>query len=107
MAARADVSTPQGTFAPLAPPVVPPQEAQPGSDGHRPIGATGDAVRVLSFSGGLFDAAMQLGTVHALLVTAAKPPDVIAGISTGAINAVAAAEILQAGDDLEDPQLRM
>ena len=61
------------------------------------IGKPGQPVRVLAFSGGLFEAAMQLGTVHALLVSRAEPPEVVAGMSTGAINAVAAAEILQAG----------
>lgn len=66
------------------------------------IGEDGKPIRALAFSGGLFDAAMQLGTVHALLVSCAKKPDVIVGISTGAINAVAAAEILKAGDGIAD-----
>jgi predicted acylesterase/phospholipase RssA len=61
------------------------------------IGQPGEPVRALAFAGGVFDAAMQLGSVHALLVSNSAPPDVVVGISTGAINAVAAAEILQAG----------
>jgi hypothetical protein len=42
---------------------------------------------------------MQLGVAHALLVSRAEPPDVAVGVSTGAVNAVALAEILQAGSD--------
>jgi len=66
-------------------------------DPRASIGQPGEPVRALAFAGGLFDAAMQLGSVHALLVSNSAPPDVVVGISTGAINAVAAAEILQAG----------
>jgi hypothetical protein len=39
---------------------------------------------------------MQLGVAHALLVSRARPPEIVAGVSAGAINAVALAEILQA-----------
>ena len=42
---------------------------------------------------------MQLGLVHALLTIQGKAPDVVVGVSAGAINAVALAEILQAGTD--------
>ena len=53
--------------------------------------------RALAFSGGGFDTIMQLGVAHALLVTRGRAPDTIIGISAGAINATAVAEILQAG----------
>src|SRR5258708_617056 len=65
------------------------------------VGTAGEPVRALAFAGGVFDAAMQLGTVHALLVSGSAPPDMVVGISSGAINAVAVAEILQAGNAAE------
>lgn len=40
---------------------------------------------------------MQLGVAHALLVSRSAAPDYLVGISTGAINAAAVAEVLQAG----------
>lgn len=40
---------------------------------------------------------MQLGVAHALLVSRAAAPDYVVGISSGAINAAALAEVLQAG----------
>jgi predicted acylesterase/phospholipase RssA len=65
----------------------------------RTLGRDGEPVRALVFSSGAFDTAMHLGVVHALLVTRAPPPDVVLGISAGAVNAVALAEILQAGTE--------
>jgi predicted acylesterase/phospholipase RssA len=53
--------------------------------------------RALAFSGGGLDSVMQLGVVHALLVGRSAPPDYVVGISSGAINAAALAEVLQAG----------
>jgi len=43
---------------------------------------------------------MQLGVAHALLVCRGAAPDYAVGVSAGAINAAALAEILQAGDKL-------
>jgi len=43
---------------------------------------------------------MQLGVAHALLVTRAEAPNAVVGVSAGAINATALAEILQAGGTL-------
>ena len=40
---------------------------------------------------------MQLGVTHALLVSRGAAPDYVVGVSAGAINAAALAEILQAG----------
>ena len=40
----------------------------------------------------------QIGVAHALLVSQGTFPHVIAGISTGAVNAAAVAEILQTDD---------
>jgi predicted acylesterase/phospholipase RssA len=62
-----------------------------------PIGKDGLPVRAIAFSSGAFDTAMQLGVVHALLTIQGKAPDVVVGVSAGAINAAALAEILQAG----------
>ena len=58
--------------------------------------------RALAFSGGGFDTIMQLGAAHALLVARGRAPDTIIGISAGAINATAVAEILQAGEGEAD-----
>ena len=52
--------------------------------------------RVISFPGAGFDTVMQMGVVHALLVTRRKAPDMVAGISVGAITATALGEVLQA-----------
>lgn len=42
---------------------------------------------------------MQLGVAHALLVSRSAAPDYVVGISAGAINAAAIAEVLQAGPE--------
>lgn len=70
-------------------------------------GAGGQRIRALTFGGGAFDTVMQLGVAHALLVRDGKAPDHVVGISAGAINAAALAEILQAGRGIEkeDQQL--
>ncbi len=81
------------------------QDTSPFEPSSRPlstVGRAGKPIRALSFSGGGFDTAMQLGVVHALLVTGARPPDVVVGASAGAVSAVALAEVLQAGD-MDDP----
>lgn len=56
-----------------------------------------DGFRAFAFTGS-FDAVVQLGVVHALLVSSGRAPDAVIGLSGGAINAAALAEILQAGD---------
>jgi len=66
--------------------------------GVKLIGEPGQPIRAIAFAGGGFDTAMQLGVIHALLVARAKLADVVVGASAGAINAVAMAEVLQAGD---------
>ena len=52
--------------------------------------------RVISFPGAGFDTVMQMGVVHALLVTRRKAPDMVGGVSVGAITATALGEVLQA-----------
>ena len=47
---------------------------------------------------------MQLGVVHALLLIQGRAPDAVVGISAGAIQAAACAEILQAGGDIPLPE---
>jgi predicted acylesterase/phospholipase RssA len=59
--------------------------------------ATSDRFRAFAFTGG-FDAVVQLGVAHALLVSQGCAPDAVVGVSGGAVNAAALAEILQAGD---------
>lgn len=61
-----------------------------------PIGAQDQDVRVLAFGGGGYDAVMQLGVIHALVVADAQPPDLVVGLSVGAVNAAALAEVLKA-----------
>jgi predicted acylesterase/phospholipase RssA len=63
------------------------------------IGPDDAPIRALAFSGGTFDTAMQLGVIHALLVSQGKAPDVVVGTSAGAVHAVALAEVMQAGED--------
>jgi len=60
--------------------------------------ATGEKrpYRVFSFPGAGFDTVMQMGVVHALLVTRRKAPEMVGGISVGAITAAALGEVLQA-----------
>jgi predicted acylesterase/phospholipase RssA len=67
----------------------PAHAAEPDSAGKR-------AFRVFSFPGAGFDTVMQMGIIHALLVTRRKSPDMVAGISVGAITATAMGEVLQA-----------
>jgi predicted acylesterase/phospholipase RssA len=68
------------------------------------IGRPDEPVRVISFASGGLDTAMQLGVIHALLVIQGKAPDAVVGVSAGAVNAVALAEILQAGHPGQTPQ---
>jgi predicted acylesterase/phospholipase RssA len=74
---------------PQPPPAqAPPAQAPPKKKPRR---------RALLFAGGGVDTVMQLGVAHALLVNGGAPPDYIVGVSAGAVNAAAVAEILQAG----------
>ncbi|HEX6201771.1 MAG TPA: patatin-like phospholipase family protein, partial [Thermoanaerobaculia bacterium] len=66
-----------------------------------------DPIRVLLFAGGGFGTSMQLGVAHALLVSRGKAPDLVVGVSAGAINAAALAEILQAGSAAADEERRL
>ena len=50
-------------------------------------------VYALSFGPGAFDTMVQLGVIHALLVAHRRPPNVVLGLSAGAINAVALGEV--------------
>ena len=70
------------------------------------IGREGEDVLALTFSAGGLATAMQLGVIHALLVSRSRPPDVVLGISAGAVNAAALAEIFQAGTG-DDPEARL
>lgn len=64
----------------------------------RDIGRANKALRVFAFASGGFDAVMQLGTIHALLITGERA-DIALGISAGAVNAVALGEILKIAPD--------
>lgn len=63
----------------------------------------GQPFRVFSLPGAGFDTVLHMGLAHAFLVTRRKAPDMVAGISVGAITAAAIAEVLnaeEAGDEL-------
>jgi predicted acylesterase/phospholipase RssA len=66
--------------------------------GQMQIGGPDEVVRALHLSSGGFDTIMHLGVAHALWVTQGRAPDAIVGISAGAIQGVAVAEVLQAGE---------
>lgn len=65
------------------------------------IGKPGEVVRAITFAGGGFDTAMELGVVHALLVSQSRAPDAVVGVSAGAINAAVLAQVMQAGAEHE------
>ena len=50
---------------------------------------------------------MQLGVTHAFMISRAQPPDVVAGISAGAIHATVLAEVLKSGENAEDDEARL
>ena len=52
--------------------------------------------RVVSFPGAGLDTVLQMGVIHALLVTRRQAPDMVAGISVGAITAAALGEVFHA-----------
>jgi hypothetical protein len=64
-------------------------ESDPGRGVKRPY-------RIFSFPGAGFDTVMQMGVVHAMLVTRRRAPEMVAGISVGAITATALGEVLRA-----------
>src|SRR6185436_2688888 len=63
----------------------------------RAIGAKGSTVEVYALRGGPYiDSVFQLGIAHAHIVGKLPPPQLIVGVSTGAVHAAAIAEILRA-----------
>lgn len=62
------------------------------------IGGPEQVVRALHLSSGGFDTIMHLGVAHALWVIQGRAPDAIVGVSAGAIQGVAIAEVLQASE---------
>lgn len=90
-----------------AQPEQPPVSTQAGP---RPLGQK--PFRVVSFPGAGFDTVMQMGVVHALLVTRRKAPDMVSGISVGAITAAAMGEVFHAsageiGSAQKDEEVRV
>ncbi len=66
----------------------PPQDGKPtAAGGQKPF-------RVFSFPGAGFDTVLQMGVVHALLVTRRQAPDMVAGLSVGAITAAVLGDVL-------------
>lgn len=68
------------------------------------IGQPDQPIYGFAFGGGAFDTTMYLGVVHALLVSERRAPDIVLGVSAGALAATALAEVLQAGSNLCCPQ---
>lgn len=58
-------------------------------------------VFALSFGPGAFDTMVQLGVIHALLVSRRRPPNVVLGLSAGAANAVALGEVFSESSSLD------
>jgi predicted acylesterase/phospholipase RssA len=80
-------------------------ESDPGRGVKRPY-------RIFSFPGAGFDTVMQMGVVHAMLVTRRRAPEMVAGISVGAITATALGEVLRAtggseGSSKQDEEVRV
>ena len=68
----------------------------------------GQPFRVFSFPGAGLDTILHLGLVHAMLVTRRKAPEMVSGISVGAITATALADVLHTGDgSVEDDERRV
>ncbi|HVF70830.1 MAG TPA: patatin-like phospholipase family protein [Chthoniobacterales bacterium] len=84
----------------------------PTANGQQPegrplLGGKNKTLRVYAFSGGGFDTAMQLGVVHAILLNREEErPELVTGISAGAISAVSLVEIIQAGEGLGPAEQR-
>lgn len=57
----------------------------------------GEPFRVFSFPGAGFDTVLHMGVVHALLVTRRRAPDMVAGVSVGAITATVLGDVLHTG----------
>jgi predicted acylesterase/phospholipase RssA len=61
------------------------------------LGRAGEDVDVLAFRGGAFDTVMYLGVIQGWLLLQRKAPDLVTGVSAGAIAAAAMAEVYGAG----------
>lgn len=76
---------------------------------HRKEPDAGQPFRVFSFPGAGFDTVFHMGMVHAMLVSRRKAPDMVSGISVGAITATALADVLHTGtgnaDDDEEQRV--
>lgn len=87
--------------AAAAPASAPPDESTEAPAEESVIGGPGRVVRALHLGSGGFDTIMHLGVAHALCVIQGRAPDVVVGISAGAIHAAAIAEIIQSSEDGE------
>jgi predicted acylesterase/phospholipase RssA len=79
----------------------PPTKSKSDTDGETLIGRPGAPIRAINFSAGGFDTLMDLGVIHALVVIHGRAPDVVTGLSAGAIHAAGLAEVLQSGEQSE------
>lgn len=69
----------------------------PPQDAKLPVAGSQRPFRVFSFPGAGFDTVLHMGVVHALLVTRRQAPDMVAGLSVGAITAAVLGEVLTTG----------
>ncbi|HJU06241.1 MAG TPA: patatin-like phospholipase family protein, partial [Nitrospiraceae bacterium] len=58
-------------------------QTKPPSVRQDRVGRSGEPVFALAFRGGGFDTIMQLGVIHALMVSERRAPDAVAGVSAG------------------------
>ncbi len=75
--------------------------AEKPEDDDEIIGRDDCIVRAINFAGGGFSTIMQLGVTHALMTIQGRAPDAVIGVSAGAVQAAALAEVLQAGEEIE------
>ena len=66
----------------------------------------GEPFQAFTFRAGGFDTVMQLGVIHALMVSDRRAPDAVAGVSAGALNAAAMAEVLREPREQQVGRLR-
>jgi predicted acylesterase/phospholipase RssA len=100
VAAATEAAVAAAAAAPASEP--PADEVDAASSDEEPvIGGPGRVVRALHLGSGGFDTIMHLGVAHALCVIQGRAPDVVVGISAGAIHAAAIAEVIQSSEDGE------
>jgi len=90
-------------FDPSDEPIASPASAQAGPANPA---RDGEPFQAFTFRAGGFDTVIQLGVIHALMVSDRRAPDAVAGVSAGALNAAALAEVLREPREQQVGRLR-